>query len=317
MRGSDVFRDSFHSLISTFVDALSNHSEIHNFALMLVCVLIVMVYFTEVAKFMLVGVELESIVQSTLMVFATLMLLGSFNTVFTTLYETLDNLGLLFLQIGTGNTDSFYLSKWVSKSLNYIYGEESSIFNMAIGDVFYAGLWHLTALLLQVAMHLIGSWAIWTLALAKVLAILFIPFLVHPATRPLFDGWMKFTVGSLLLLVVLRAVGVLVALGLRAQFHAIGVISCHGSADFANCSFSDRSGVAMAFRMGDMSDTLITMVIAVALVLASIGITTAIAGNIVSPSKAVSRGVGKMAGMAGSAMKSSALAKYLSKSMGS
>ncbi|WP_322805347.1 hypothetical protein SO574_23545 (plasmid) [Vibrio alfacsensis] len=311
MSASDVFRDSFHSSINAFVDALANHSEVHTFALVLVTTLIVIVYFTETAKFMLSGFELESVVQSTLMVFATLMLLGGFSTVFDVLYETLDNLGLLFLQIGTGNTDSFYLSKWVSKSLTYLYGEDSSIWNMAVGDVIYAGLWHLTALLLQVAMYLIGSWAVWTLALAKILAILFIPMLAHPATRHLFDGWMKFTIGSLLLLVVLRAVGVLVALGLKAQFHAIGVISCGGSTNFASCTFSARDGFAMG--LDEMTDTIITMLIAIALVLASIGITTAIAGNVASPSKAVGRGMNKMAG---SIMKSNVLSKYLQKSMG-
>ncbi|MFZ3505519.1 type IV secretion system protein [Vibrio harveyi] len=311
MSASDAFRDSFHTTINAFVDALSTHSEVHTFALILVTTLIVLVYFTEVSKFMISGFELESVVQSTLMVFVTLMLLGSFSVVFDTLYETLDNLGLLFLKIGTGNTDSFYLSKWVSKSLTYLYGEDSSIWNMAVGDVIYALLWHATAILLQIGMYLIGSWAVWTLALAKILAILFIPFLAHPATRPLFDGWMKFTIGSLLLLVVLRAVGVLVALGLKAQFHAIGVISCGGSTNFASCSFSARNGFAMS--LGDMGDTIITMLVAVALVVASIGITTAIAGNIASPSKAIGRGMSKMAG---NIMKSDALSKYIQKSTG-
>ncbi|MGF1894062.1 type IV secretion system protein [Vibrio campbellii] len=311
MSASDAFRDSFHTTINAFVDALSTHPEIHHFTLILVITLIVVVYFTEVAKFTMSGFELEPVVQSTLMVFTTLMLLGSFSVVFDALYETLDNLGLLFLKIGTGNTDSFYLSKWVSKSLTYLYGEDSSIWNMAVGDVIYALLWHVTAMLLQIGMYLIGSWSVWTLALAKILAILFIPFLVHPATRPLFDGWMKFTIGSLLLLVVLRAVGVLVALGLKAQFHSIGLISCAGSTDFASCSFSARNGFAMG--AGDLGDTIITMIIAVALVMASIGITTAIAGNIVSPSKAIGRGMGKMTS---NVMKSDVLSKYISKSTG-
>lgn len=308
MSASDAFRNSFHTTINTFVDTLSTHQEVSQFALILVTTLIVAVYFSEVAKFMMSGFELESVVQSTLMVFITLMLLGSFSVVFDTLYETLDNLGLLFLKIGTGNADSFYLSKWVSKSLTYLYGEDSSIWNMAVGDVIYALLWHVTAMLLQIGMYLIGSWAVWTLALAKILAILFIPFLAHPATRTLFDGWMKFTVGSLLLLVVLRAVGVLVALGLKAQFHSIGVISCAGLTDFASCSFSARNGFAMS--VGDMGDTIITMITAVALVMASIGITSAIAGNIAAPSKAIGRGMSKMAS---NIMKSDALSKYLQK----
>jgi len=295
MSASDAFRNSFHSSINAFVNTLSSHPDIQHFALLLVTTLIVLVYFTEVAKFMLTGFELESVVQSTLMVFVTLSLLGGFIVVFDTLYETLDNLGLLILKIGTGNSDTFYLSKWVSKSLVYLYGEDTSIWNMSATDMAYTLLWHIVAFVLQVAMYLIGSWAVWTLALAKILAILFIPFLVHPATRPLFDGWMKFTIGSLLLLVVLRAVGVLVALGLRAQFQAIGLLSC-GSVEFSSCTYGTRQAVASAMSMGDIGDTMVTMLIGITLVLSSIGIAGGIAGNIASPSKAVSRGVGKMAG---------------------
>ncbi|WP_045422839.1 hypothetical protein [Vibrio jasicida] len=308
MSASDAFRDSFHNSVNTFVDTLSSHPDIQHFALLLVTTLIVLVYFTEVAKFMLTGFELESVVQSTLMVFVTLSLLGSFTLIFDTLYETLDNLGLLILKIGTGNSDSFYLSKWVDKALAYLYGEDISIWNMAVGDVIYAGLWHLTAMLLQVSMYLLGSWAVWTLALGKILAILFIPLLVHPATRPLFDGWMKFTIGSLLLLVVLRSVGVLVAIGLKAQFHAIGLLSCQGSTDFANCSFYARDSFAMG--LGDIGDTMVTMLISIALVISAIGITASIAGNIASPSKAVGRGVGKMTS---GLMKSNALSQLIQK----
>ncbi len=309
MSASDAFRDSFHNSVNTFVDTLSSHPDIQHFALLLVTTLIVLVYFTEVAKFMLTGFELESVVQSTLMVFVTLSLLGGFTLVFDTLYETLDNLGLLMLKIGTGNSDSFFLSKWVDKSLLYLYGEDTSLWNMSVTDVAYTLLWHVVAFVLQVCMFLIGSWAVWTLALGKILAILFIPFLVHPATRPLFDGWMKFTIGSLLLLVVLRAVGVLVALGLRAQFQAIGLLSC-GSADFSSCTYGVRQSVGSAMDLGDIGDTMVTMLVAIALVLSAIGIAGAIAGNIASPSKAVGRGVGKMAS---GLMKSNALSQLIQK----
>lgn len=309
MSASDAFRDSFHNSVNTFVDTLSSHPDIQHFALLLVTTLIVLVYFTEVAKFMLTGFELESVVQSTLMVFVTLSLLGGFTLVFDTLYETLDNLGLLILKIGTGNSDSFYLSKWIDKSLIYLYGEDTSLWNMSVTDVVYTLLWHVVAFVLQVCMFLIGSWAVWTLALGKILAILFIPFLVHPATRPLFDGWMKFTIGSLLLLVVLRAVGVLVALGLRAQFQAIGLLSC-GSADFSSCTYGVRQSVSSAMDLGDIGDTMVTMLVAIALVLSAIGIAAAIGGNIASPSKAVSRGVGKMAS---GLMKSNALSQLIQK----
>ena len=287
------FREILLSGVNEFIHALLQHPDIQWFAMTLMAVLIALVYFTEVSKFMLSGLDMESIAQATLMVFATLLLFGSFTTVFDVAYAMFDDLGLLFLKVGTGNADPFFLSKWVSKSLGYLYGEDVSLFNMAIGDVFYTGLWHVTAFLLQAAMMVISIWSLLTLALAKILGLLFIPLLAHPGTRGLFDGWFKLVLGSLLLLVLLRATGVLVAIALKAQFHTIGVINCQGNPDLSACSYAARNVSHMSTE--DFGQAICTMVLSIALVLASMSFAAAIGGSVVSPSKSVGRGAAQLA----------------------
>ncbi|MGL6262132.1 hypothetical protein [Vibrio sp. WXL103] len=295
MSTTTVYREAFTHSINLYIDDLVNHPEIGNFTLILTAVFVLILFFLEVSKFMLTGFELESHIQSAFMVFFTLAFLKGFPTAFDIAYETLDNLGLLFLKVGTGNTDPFFLSKFVSKTLAYINPPDTSIFNMAASDLLLAGVWWIVSMLLQLVMMLVAAWATWTLALGKMLGVLFIPMLILPATRPVFDGWLKFVVGSLMLLVTLRAAGVLVGLGFRAQYIAVGVLNCTGTG-FNTCTFVAKGSASVAMRY--WSELIVTMVIGIALVISCIGITQAMVGGAASPSKAVGRGAGQLAGKA-------------------
>ncbi|WP_049546240.1 hypothetical protein [Vibrio nigripulchritudo] len=288
-----VFRSTFRDVVSSFVDQLFTHPDVFNFALTFLTFLIVLLIFVEVGRFMMDGLDFEAIVQSTLMVFITLGLFFYFEPVFDTLHETFDNYGLLMLKVGTGNSDPFYLYKWVNHSFKFMHGEEISLWDMAIGDIIYAGLWYVVSLILQICMYMIGSWAVWNLALGKILGIVFVPMLVHPGTRALFDGWMRFTLGSLFLLVILRAVGVLVALGINAQFKASGIIQCGHVTDFQSCTWQTRNMYAASYV--DYGELIVTMIISILLIVSSLGLTASIVGNVGSPSKAASRGLSAVA----------------------
>ncbi|EGU37246.1 type IV secretion system protein [Vibrio scophthalmi] len=311
-KSNDIFRDNFATYINEFVEALMANSEMNSFLIMFATFLIVVLAFIEISKFMLIGFELESVAQSILMVFFTLILMKGFPAAFDVAHQTFDKLGLLILRIGTGNEDVFFLSKWINKYLNYINGgEDSSILSMSVLDVVFALIWQLIALLLQAAMFLVATWATWTLALAKMIGLFFIPCLILPATRPLFDGWMQFTVASLLLLVILRAVGVLVALSIKAQFVSIGLLTCQNGQAWESCTVVQRAGFGLS--IGQLIGLIVSMAIAILLVAASIGITGQIAGGITSPSKSISKGMGNMAGKMAGSVTGKALSKIFSK----
>lgn len=291
--GGSIFRSTFATTINNFVNDISTSSEIHTFMLLFMIFLAVLVYVQEVGRFMLIGFEPEKIINSTVMIFFTMAVWGSYSNIIDGLIDVADGIGLIFLKIGTGNTDPFFLHKWINHSLKFMLGTELSFWDMTVGDVIYALIWHVAAFALELCMYFIGSWAMWTIALAKILSILFVPMLMHPATRNMFDAWVKFTLGSIMLLIVLRAAGVLTALGIQAQFKAMGIVQCGHLADFASCNWTNKNTHGGSFI--DFTDTLITMIVGILLILSSIGLAANLVSGVAAPSVAATRGAGMAA----------------------
>ncbi|EGR0730374.1 TPA: type IV secretion system protein [Vibrio mimicus] len=290
---SSVFRNTFATTVNDFVNQINASSELHQFMLIFMIFLGVLVYVQEVGRFMILGFEPEKIINSTLMVFFTLFVWGSYSEIIDSLIEVADGIGLIFLKLGTGNSDPFFLHKWINHSLKFMVGSELSFWDMTVGDVLYAILWHVAGFVLELCMYFIGSWAMWTIALAKILSILFVPMLMHPATRNMFDAWVKFTLGSIMLLIVVRAAGVLTALGIQAQFKAMGIVQCGHLADFASCDWTNKNTHGGSFI--DFTDTLVTMIVGILLILSSIGLSANLVSNVASPSAAATRGAGMAA----------------------
>ncbi|EGR2026321.1 hypothetical protein DYB89_14675 [Vibrio cholerae] len=290
---SSVFRNTFATTVNDFVNQINASSELHQFMLIYMIFLAVLVYFQEVGRFILLGFEPEKIINSTFMVFFTLCVWGSYSEIIDGLIEVADGIGLIFLRLGTGNSDPFFLHKWINHSLKFMLGSELSFWDMTVGDVLYAILWHVAGFVLELCMYFIGSWAMWTIALAKILSILFVPMMMHPATRNMFDAWVKFTLGSIMLLIVVRAAGVLTALGIQAQFKAMGIVQCGHLADFASCNWTNKNTHGGSFI--DFTDTLVTMIVGILLILSSIGLSANLVSNVASPSAAATRGAGMAA----------------------
>ncbi|MGR5299342.1 type IV secretion system protein [Vibrio mediterranei] len=311
MSADTVFRGTFMQVVNEFVDRVMVHPDITQFSFSLLIFLCVLLFFVEVGRFMLIGFEPEPIIQTTLMVMVSLIFYQTHSSVFDVMLETFDNFGLLILKIGTGSSDPMFLFKWVNHALAGMYGEEISWWDFSVGDVLIYAVWQLIAIILQLVMYFIGSWAIWCLFLAKVLSPLFVPMLVHPVTRPFFDGWLKFTLGSLLLLVLVRAAGVLAALAIKAQFLASGVLQCGASDTVSNCISIGERRVLMG--VADYTDLIVTMVLAIAIVLSSIKLSSTLVGGVQSPSAAVSKGASKLSGQA---MKSNMMLNVMKKFSG-
>ncbi|MCY9828838.1 type IV secretion system protein [Vibrio chagasii] len=311
MSADTVFRQTFLADVTQFITQVMSDPVIEQASFGLLIFLCGILYFQEVARFMLFGFEPEKIAQSTLMVLIVLSAYPFYSSAFDVLFEGFDDLGLRLLELGIGSRDPMFLFKWVSYALAGMYGEEVSLWDMSLGDVMIYFLWVGISFLLVLAMYFIGAWAVWSLLLAKILGVFFFPMLVHPATRSLFDGWMRFTFGSLLLLVVVRAAGVLAAIAIKAQFTASGVLQCP-SGLVAQCTeLGGREGVHGA---NDYMDLLVTMILAVAIVVSSMGLTSSIAGSVSSPSAAVGRGVkGLTDKVASKAASSKILMKFLTK----
>lgn len=287
-----VFRQTFTGTVQDFIERVMAHPDAVQFSLTFLIFLCVLVFFVEVGRFMLIGFEAESVIKSTATVLFSLAFYTTWTTLFDGLFETMDNYGLLILKIGTGTSDPMFLFKFVNQALATMYQEEVSLWDMSVGDAFMWGVWKIITWLLSFVMYLIGSWAVWCLFLAKILGLLFVPMVAHPLTRPFFDGWLKFVLGSLMLLVVVRASGVLAGLAIKAQFQASGVLQCQGRAITDCLKFGGRNATINPLDSIEMS---VTIVMAILIIVSSIGLSSSLASGVASPSGSVAGGAKKLA----------------------
>lgn len=291
MSADTVFREAFSGVVRQFIENVYNDPDMALFSASLLAVLCLILIFVEIARFTLIGFEPEAIVKCVVTVFVSLTFYVSYEVIFDVVFETLDNLGLHILKIGTGTSDPLFLFKFVNHALMGMYQEEVSLWDMTVGDIVVYGLWKLIAFILTFVMFLIGTWAVWCLFLAKLLGVIFVPFIAHPVTRSLFDGWLKFTLGSLVLLVVVRISGVLAGLAIQAQFKASGILQC-GGADLSTCL--SLGGRKATFTTGDNMEIMVTMLMAILIVISSIGLSSSLVSGVSSPSGAVSIGASQL-----------------------
>ncbi|EVT82339.1 hypothetical protein Z046_32890 [Pseudomonas aeruginosa VRFPA09] len=87
----------------------------------------------------------------------------------------------------------------------------------------YSTAWEFIAFLLEAVYWLASMWSELGYGLAKIVGVVFIPFYMLESTRPLFDGWLRFFVGFIILNVILKATMVLSALLVRFTLYDLGM----------------------------------------------------------------------------------------------
>ncbi len=121
-----------------------------------------------------------------------------------------------------GNTDNFFFIQWVKIAFDNVKFEDMGIWD---GMKFwqYSTAWEIVAFVLEVVYWLASMWSELGYGLAKIVGVVFIPFYMLESTRPLFDGWLRFFVGFIILTVILKATMVLSALLVRFTLYDLGM----------------------------------------------------------------------------------------------
>lgn len=130
-------------------------------------------------------------------------------------------------------------------------------------------------------------WADFGYALAKVVGMVLVPFMLLPATRRMFDAWFQFFMGFGFLLVVIKATMVVAAISVKSIMVSLGVSF---SADWGEPSEVVQMGVDNLYMLQDASAMLF---IAVLFVLSSFSFASILAGGVGN----LSGGLGTAAGM--------------------
>lgn len=279
-----VFNTQIHQYITTL---LSPGSQVYQWTHMLMVFIMFLAVFFEILVF-IKKPDIERHLTAVIWIFITMGLWAGYNTFIDVLWQTGEGLASAFQVAATGSSDPWFLSEWAYRIANS-YTIHSQGFFGSIQSAILVFIWNIVMLLLEGVMKLVGMWAVWGAAVAKIIGVIFIPFLMLPATRKIFDGWFQYFVGFLILLIVLRITGVVAAITLQAQMMTIGY----------NCSGSllciDNGWTATLSETSNSLETIITMFICIALVLSSFSVAKLLASKVGEPSTGMAKGVASTA----------------------
>lgn len=222
------FQTIFNQELNAYIVKLTTSGDVFDFSNMFMYTLIVLALATEFFYFTTDKFDPPTHFIAVLFVMFTMMLQKGFIPAMDLIWETGDAIGLAFMQEVTGNRDPLYLAKWLTNTFGKMSFNDVSIVRDGIGIVFMAGFLYLVSILLSTIMYLVGLWAVWGLALSKLLALIFIPTLAYKPFRSFFMTWLQFFLGFVFLMLILRITGSLAALALQSEFVNMGASNCTG-----------------------------------------------------------------------------------------
>lgn len=221
---SDTMRDLFENELNGYVTSIMNDTSngIYQWSWMMFLALSFILIVKEVLVFIADGMNAASHLEAVIYFFVTLFLMGSYSFFTDAIWGIGVGLGNGYQQHLVGNTDNFFLSQWVTKSISAVSMEELSILD-SIDLLRYSIAWGVAVGLLELAVWTASIWTQFGYALAKIVGLIFIPFLLLPATRVLFDNWFRFLVGFVVLLIMLKATQVVAAITVKATLATLDV----------------------------------------------------------------------------------------------
>ena len=292
---SDTMRGVFSGELKTFVTGImsGDTNPVSNFAWMIFAAFSFILFVMEVIKFIWQGNQTESHMIALSMFLVTFMIMGSYDGFTNGIWGIAVGISDGYQEQLVGNTDNFFLSQWMHKTFSAVVVEDLNLFD-SMKLIGYVMIWTAAGVVLDAVAYLAAMWADFGYAVGKVVGFVFIPCLLLPATRNLFDGWFKFFTGFGFLLIVLKATMVVAAIAIKAIVGTLGVK--YTGTGFAGAPTAVNIGVDEMYKLADAAAMLF---IAALFVLSSFAFASALAG-----------GLGNLSGGLGSAA-SLAVRKFL------
>ncbi|NQD64128.1 conjugal transfer protein TrbL, partial [Enterobacter sp. CM29] len=148
-------------------------------------------------------------------------------------------------------------------------------------------IWGVVSLLLQVAFYLADVYVTLGYALARIIGVLFVPFLVAPWTRRIFDGWVRFFVGFGVCGILLRLTCILAMLVMKATINVAGSFENPGAA-LINSNYDVTAPLVVADDNISLLIAIIAFgIISCVMIFSSFGFAKTLAAGVGSASNAV------------------------------
>lgn len=271
---SGTMREAFQNEVSNFVTGIMNDggNDVNSWARTLLLFFFIILVLNETMYYIFEGLDYQRILNASVFLFLTLIFFQFYDHGTQALWGIGDGIAGGLQTYLVGNTDNFFLTQWISKSTKAIVLKDLGFFD-GLKATFILMQWSLVCLLLDLVSWLAALWADFGYALAKVVGICFIPFLMLQSTRNIFDAWFKFFVGFIILNVILRATLILAAITLKAVLSDVGV-KFSGYSDPMNVV---RFGIDQFYML---TDGIAMLFIAILFVFSSFSFAAAMAGGV-------------------------------------
>lgn len=218
--------------INEYIGAvLSNSgSDIYLFVMAVATFLMFVCAAGEILKFIAGKADWEAMFTLVILWIVTLALITAFALVTDTIKYAFNELADTFQFLMVGSRDKLFLSNFIDNVITQGIQTPDVGFTDAVYMWAVTIIWAVISLLLQVAFYLSDVYATLGMGLAQILGVLFIPFLIAPWTRGIFDGWVKFFIGWGVCGLVLRITCLMSMLVMKASINAAGDFENPGSA---------------------------------------------------------------------------------------
>lgn len=295
--GTNVLVANIDQNIGEYVSAIlsANGSNIYRFVMAVATFLLFMCLVIEVAKFIAGDVDWVSTATLIIIWFGTMAFIASYFTVTEVIKHVFIELQEEFQYLTVGSRDKMFLSDFIDRTLLQAIQAPDVGFTDSIWMWFVTFAWGIVSLILQVCFYLSDVYATLGIALAQMVGVLFIPFVIAPWTRKIFDGWFQFFVGWGICGIILRLTCLLAMLVMKASINAAGSFENPG-ASFMDGNYNVTAPLVIT---GDNIELLIALVVfgimSCILVLSSFAFAKQLAAGVGSASGAATNGAKALA----------------------
>lgn len=217
-------RTKFQNGVSEMVNKILNSpdSDLRAWTLAVSIFLTAVTAFVYFWRFVENGGALVDLFTLAIMFMITISLFASYSIVIDIITGAFRGISTELQRLALGNIEPSFLQNFVEGVLTKAISAPSVGIFDSMNMVSIAFLWEICSAILSVAIYLAEVWIDVGTAIAKVTGVLFIPFLVAPATRGIFDGWFKFYIGWGLAAVVLKITSIVVMIMIKVSINSAG-----------------------------------------------------------------------------------------------
>jgi len=188
----------------------------------------------EICKFITGNVDWVAIFTLVVLWFVVMAIITSYGFVTDTIKYAMNEIADIYQYLVIGSKDKLFLSNFIDGVINKAIQAPDVGFTDAIFMWALTIIWAIVSIFLQIAFYLSDVYATLGIALAQLIGVLFIPFIIAPWTRGIFDGWLKFFIGWAVCGIVLRITCLLSMIVMKATINAVGSLENPGTAYIAS-----------------------------------------------------------------------------------